>query len=594
MSSSDISFFFFFNDTATTEIYTILFVGSVRCVQETGINAEYMGKNNPNKNKNINNQIFNKKMTCPHFQASNYLNSVQGKLIYKDQCTKCFEDSKSEEGIDVCLKCFNGSCRNHSEHHANLFMHPLVLNIKMRLKEEDQEKLKEEIKIDKIAIGIQGGADFDKVKNYDTIAELKCMACKIKLDSTQISGIIDSIIKADSAFRQNQLVSWELEIQPCEHTLLLQQVPSFQIPHNQLAHCSQCELSSNLWLCLTCGNLACGRKYFDGTGGNNHAVEHSKATGHPIAVKMGTITPEGEASIYCYACDNDVKDENLQMRLENFGIQVSKLQKTEKTVMELNLDLNLNFQLSKCMEEGKQLEPIFGPGYIGLENLGNSCYLNAVVQTLFSLRPIYDPYWKQGLEHQAKCTKFPPECWNCQLSKVVYGLMSGDFSLKKSEKIIQNGIQTDQVQYYQEGLNLQNFKSFIGKGHQEFSGGKQQDAEEYMLHFLSKLQKNEAPEQIYKRFEFQQVTKLQCTKCKKYKLIENSATEFKISCPYVKQEKDQDEYPVNFDELLKTLGQGEIVEFFCQNCKKKPTIFTKIIIQNISLISNSLSLKICS
>eukprot|EP00828_Plagiopyla_frontata_P003391 TRINITY_DN10997_c0_g1_i1.p3 TRINITY_DN10997_c0_g1~~TRINITY_DN10997_c0_g1_i1.p3 ORF type:complete len:157 (-),score=32.28 TRINITY_DN10997_c0_g1_i1:206-676(-) len=29
-------FIFFSNDTATTEIYTILFVGSVRCVQETG------------------------------------------------------------------------------------------------------------------------------------------------------------------------------------------------------------------------------------------------------------------------------------------------------------------------------------------------------------------------------------------------------------------------------------------------------------------------------------------------------------------------------------------------------------------------------
>eukprot|EP00825_Cyclidium_porcatum_P038079 TRINITY_DN4339_c0_g1_i1.p1 TRINITY_DN4339_c0_g1~~TRINITY_DN4339_c0_g1_i1.p1 ORF type:complete len:191 (-),score=30.64 TRINITY_DN4339_c0_g1_i1:29-601(-) len=35
--------FFFFNDTATTEIYTLHIVGSVRCVQETGINAEYMG-----------------------------------------------------------------------------------------------------------------------------------------------------------------------------------------------------------------------------------------------------------------------------------------------------------------------------------------------------------------------------------------------------------------------------------------------------------------------------------------------------------------------------------------------------------------------
>eukprot|EP00825_Cyclidium_porcatum_P005744 TRINITY_DN12812_c0_g1_i2.p2 TRINITY_DN12812_c0_g1~~TRINITY_DN12812_c0_g1_i2.p2 ORF type:complete len:202 (+),score=26.35 TRINITY_DN12812_c0_g1_i2:96-701(+) len=37
-------YFFFLNDTATTEIYTLHIVGSVRCVQETGgINAEYMG-----------------------------------------------------------------------------------------------------------------------------------------------------------------------------------------------------------------------------------------------------------------------------------------------------------------------------------------------------------------------------------------------------------------------------------------------------------------------------------------------------------------------------------------------------------------------
>eukprot|EP00825_Cyclidium_porcatum_P021971 TRINITY_DN24326_c0_g1_i3.p2 TRINITY_DN24326_c0_g1~~TRINITY_DN24326_c0_g1_i3.p2 ORF type:complete len:162 (+),score=21.50 TRINITY_DN24326_c0_g1_i3:36-521(+) len=36
--------FVFFKDTATTEIYTLHIVGSVRCVQETGINAEYMGR----------------------------------------------------------------------------------------------------------------------------------------------------------------------------------------------------------------------------------------------------------------------------------------------------------------------------------------------------------------------------------------------------------------------------------------------------------------------------------------------------------------------------------------------------------------------
>eukprot|EP00825_Cyclidium_porcatum_P034866 TRINITY_DN3659_c0_g1_i1.p3 TRINITY_DN3659_c0_g1~~TRINITY_DN3659_c0_g1_i1.p3 ORF type:complete len:119 (+),score=26.64 TRINITY_DN3659_c0_g1_i1:69-425(+) len=35
--------FFFFNDTATTEIYTLHIVGSVRCVQETGYQRRVHG-----------------------------------------------------------------------------------------------------------------------------------------------------------------------------------------------------------------------------------------------------------------------------------------------------------------------------------------------------------------------------------------------------------------------------------------------------------------------------------------------------------------------------------------------------------------------
>eukprot|EP00831_Metopus_contortus_P067004 TRINITY_DN5976_c0_g1_i6.p1 TRINITY_DN5976_c0_g1~~TRINITY_DN5976_c0_g1_i6.p1 ORF type:complete len:127 (+),score=21.56 TRINITY_DN5976_c0_g1_i6:33-383(+) len=37
------SIFFFFNDTATTEIYTRSIVGSVRCVQETGYQRRVHG-----------------------------------------------------------------------------------------------------------------------------------------------------------------------------------------------------------------------------------------------------------------------------------------------------------------------------------------------------------------------------------------------------------------------------------------------------------------------------------------------------------------------------------------------------------------------
>jgi len=35
-----------------------------------------------------------------------------------------------------------------------------------------------------------------------------------------------------------------------------------------------CTKTDNLWLNLTDGAILCGRKNFDGSGGNNHAVEH--------------------------------------------------------------------------------------------------------------------------------------------------------------------------------------------------------------------------------------------------------------------------------------------------------------------------------
>lgn len=44
---------------------------------------------------------------------------------------------------------------------------------------------------------------------------------------------------------------------------------------------------------LTDGKVLCGRRYFDGSGGNNHALLHFQEMGYPLAVKLGTITPDG-------------------------------------------------------------------------------------------------------------------------------------------------------------------------------------------------------------------------------------------------------------------------------------------------------------
>lgn len=57
--------------------------------------------------------------------------------------------------------------------------------------------------------------------------------------------------------------------------------------------CQKCEMRENLWLNLTDGAVLCGKWFFDGSGGNGHALEHYRESSYPLAVKLDTITPDG-------------------------------------------------------------------------------------------------------------------------------------------------------------------------------------------------------------------------------------------------------------------------------------------------------------
>ena len=58
------------------------------------------------------------------------------------------------------------------------------------------------------------------------------------------------------------------------------------------------------------------------------------------------------------------------------GINVAVMEKTEKSMVELEIDVNKEYEFSTIAESGAQLVPIFGPGYTGMQNLGNTCYMN--------------------------------------------------------------------------------------------------------------------------------------------------------------------------------------------------------------------------
>lgn len=370
---------------------------------------------------------------CQHWNWDNVADSLHGRLIYKDECCRCFASPKSQGGLEVCLKCFVGSCNdstapeshNHSKIHFRNTEHPLVLKI---------EKIKvnsEPIVISKVAIGKSGGIDCD-ADRYETQVSVYCHSCNVTLDKSnpKVASMVDSVMLAQSAFEQNQVGEWEMEFKPCEHTLMLDQSGSQRIPDKSLAHCQECDLKSNLWLCMTCGHLGCGRQNYDGTGGNGHGLEHFQTTGHCVNVKIGTITPEGKAAIHCYKCDEEVVDPELAAHLGVLGIEITSQVKTEKNMAELNLEMNLNATLSKQLEDGKELIQVWGPMNTGIQNLGNSCYMNSVLQVLFSQEEFRNKYALNAEDHLVNCKKYTPECFQCQVQKLALGLVSGRYSQK--------------------------------------------------------------------------------------------------------------------------------------------------------------------
>ncbi|THH30270.1 hypothetical protein EUX98_g3935 [Antrodiella citrinella] len=459
--------------------------------------------------------------------------------------------------------------------HISKSGHTFTLNVKRKLKPSANRTEDEEppAKMTKLAISEKRDED-----NYEHRTTIKCWKCLpgTGLELPEVSGdghvqsLIGGVMQSLSSARQSEVKAWEEEITACEHTLTVEQFATAPILESGVAHCSKCDLKENLWLCLTCGSLGCGRQQFGGLGGNGHGLEHFEETRHPVSVKLGTITPEGGADVYCYSCNDAVLDPELSAHLATFGINVQTQTKTEKSMTELQIEHNLKFDFSLTSEDGKALEPVFGPGLTGLANLGNSCYMASVIQSVFSLPSFRSRYLPSALQHAQSCTvPLPADCLGCQLHKLADGLLSGRYSHPHPS--------ADRASP-KEGVRPSTFKALIGKGHEEFSTMRQQDSEEFFSHLIATIRRDlkkhgqdaEDPTEVFK---FGMEQRLQCSSCMKvrYRVDEMDVA----TVPVPKHEKGQDaegkvlHEESDFLNSLRMLTGLENLEYTCPSCQKQ-------------------------
>jgi ubiquitin carboxyl-terminal hydrolase 5/13 len=422
---------------------------------------------------------------------------------------------------------------------------------------------------------------------YDTTTRVKCHACGIQdvdRSSGNVAAVVDGVLKAMTFAKSEEVKAWEQEFTPCEHTLCLEQEMGRQIESQNLGSCSKCDLKENLWLCLQCGNLGCGRAQFGGVGGNSHGLAHATESGHAVAVKLGSITPEGNADVYCYHCNEERVDTELAKHLAHWGINIAEREKTEKSLMEMQVEQNLSWDFSMTTEDGKELSPLFGQGFTGLKNIGNSCYLNSAVQCLFSLPDFQVRYYRP--DEPPPTTQLPAEDLETQLRKLADGVLSGRYSRPETN----THVSPDNPEVpHQKGLSPAMFKHLIGRNHEEFSTMRQQDAFEFLLHLFKhiSISNNSQPSQDpVQSFRFAMEQRLQCLNCKRVRYRTDEQDNISIPVPVRRKQVDNGQggaieapkgfefEPVSLKECLDIFTGTAAVELTCPACGSKDG-FTK-------------------
>eukprot|EP00795_Rhopilema_esculentum_P007232 gene7232-12915_t len=504
-----------------------------------------------------------------------------GDKVYKDECLLCYDSPYSDGGLFVSLTTLQGFCQDHVKlfcikHGKEAFLHLKKVRKSVDMSTAGEPEAK---KPTRLAIGIEGGFDPEKDKaQYDDVNSVHILEAdgtrieEVSLPSTDLPEMtlmaVSAILSHQGASMLDNIAAWEGDKRMVSKHAndLLQLDNGVKVPPSGWK-CSKCDLVDNLWMNLTDGTILCGRRYFDGSGGNNHAIEYYAETKYPLAVKLGTITSDG-ADVFSYEEDNMVEDPKLEQHLAHFGINIFKMEKTDKTMTELEIEANMKLKAEwdNIQESGRDLKPMHGPSYTGMINLGNSCYMNSVMQVLFTTP-----------EFQAR-------------RKLANGLLSGKYSAPGDD---------GETERPGQGIRPSTFKSIVAEDHIEFRTNRQQDAFEYLLHLLTLISRKEhsrsSKTDLRSLFALEFEDRLQCLASNKVSYSKREDVSLMLRIPIEKatnvaeykafeemrKEKEANKEKIDSSQIVRlnvsmtdcieSFAQAEILDSFCSSAVKEPT-----------------------